>query len=294
MKSNYAKVIHFNPRSPRGERPIFRVQGAENGKFQSTLPAWGATFLFLPLLRWHVISIHAPRVGSDTISTNADNRYTIFQSTLPAWGATKHLLNRLTFFRISIHAPRVGSDSTWCASISDSRRFQSTLPAWGATAAFLAFGKAKTFQSTLPAWGATSSKPHPRLNKEISIHAPRVGSDIDVDAEGVLPFHISIHAPRVGSDENIAMLFNAIKYFNPRSPRGERPCLFCSRCHARDFNPRSPRGERQPTRLQGRWGGGFQSTLPAWGATGRRLSRTTNPYFNPRSPRGERLQGNPA
>ena len=111
MKSNYAKVIHFNPRSPRGERPIFRVQGAENGKFQSTLPAWGATFLFLPLLRWHVISIHAPRVGSDTISTNADNRYTIFQSTLPAWGATKHLLNRLTFFRISIHAPRVGSDS---------------------------------------------------------------------------------------------------------------------------------------------------------------------------------------
>ena len=56
--------------------------------FQSTLPVWGATYkvtvlVYLALL----ISIHAPRVGSDA-------------GQLPGEGGKE----------ISIHAPRVGSD----------------------------------------------------------------------------------------------------------------------------------------------------------------------------------------
>ena len=100
----------FNPRSPRGERRALSGKLVTRCTFQSTLPAWGATPAApqehaLRRISIHAprvgsdtyevtefervtISIHAPRVGSDTILTNAAIRYTIFQSTLPAWGAT--------------------------------------------------------------------------------------------------------------------------------------------------------------------------------------------------------------
>ena len=56
---------HFNPRSPRGERPKRSMPRRLSSRFQSTLPAWGATKLRLLLVRPCRISIHAPRVGSD-------------------------------------------------------------------------------------------------------------------------------------------------------------------------------------------------------------------------------------
>ena len=59
-----------------------------------------------------LISIHAPRVGSDQCP---------FRS---SW--------RLS---ISIHAPRVGSDQETTIAITRDKSFLSTLPAWGATAA---------------------------------------------------------------------------------------------------------------------------------------------------------------
>ena len=58
-----------------------------------------------------VISIHAPRVGSDYLAP--DN---------------------IDFPRISIHAPRVGSDGLLFLFSAPLQRFQSTLPVWGATA----------------------------------------------------------------------------------------------------------------------------------------------------------------
>ena len=56
----------------------------------------------------------------------------------------------------------------------------------------------------------------------ISIHAPRMGSDVRAPAYSTsLP--ISIHAPRMGSDyqQGIPRMFS--RNFNPRSPHGERP-----------------------------------------------------------------------
>ena len=60
--------IYFNPRSPCGERQNLVVKRACNSKFQSTLPVWGATRLVKPTPKLDVISIHAPRVGSDLLS----------------------------------------------------------------------------------------------------------------------------------------------------------------------------------------------------------------------------------
>ena len=103
-------VLYFNPRSPCGERLILGIVAMEAFLFQSTLPVWGATigsvlvFKFLPfqstLPVWgatrlkntdvfvFIISIHAPRVGSDSSNVIVS--------------CTKY---------ISIHAPRVGSDA---------------------------------------------------------------------------------------------------------------------------------------------------------------------------------------
>ena len=57
--------------------------------FLSTLPEWGATIRSGERIGLHVISIHAPRVGSDTMQSVT---YTPMRV-------------------ISIHAPRVGSDA---------------------------------------------------------------------------------------------------------------------------------------------------------------------------------------
>ena len=57
-----------------------------------------------------IISIHAPRTGSDQTALKTGADPVIFQSTLPARGATdgKDYIDADTI--ISIHAPRTGSD----------------------------------------------------------------------------------------------------------------------------------------------------------------------------------------
>ena len=78
-------------------------------------------------------------------------------------------------------------------------KFQSTLPVWGATAKAVVSRLLVVFQSTLPVWGATHFGGGDQRHEAISIHAPRVGSDL-LRAITYLKWH----------------------YFNPRSPCGER------------------------------------------------------------------------
>ena len=103
------------------------------------------------------------------------------------------------------------------------KQFQSTLPVWGATELpAVTFYEQQKFQSTLPVWGAT--RPPPRSGQ---------------------PLQISIHAPRVGSDVLWFFAASINFYFNPRSPCGERlGTAFVQQSLCRDFNPRSPCGER--------------------------------------------------
>ena len=81
--------LDFNPRSPRGERQKCDKKEVQHGKFQSTLPAGGATFFHLFSCARIVISIHAPRGGSDADGLHQQNDLG-FQSTLPAGGATRN------------------------------------------------------------------------------------------------------------------------------------------------------------------------------------------------------------
>ena len=191
---------HFNPRSPCGERLSGHQEALSLGVFQSTLPVWGATALYCTRDGGTMISIHAPRVGSDPVRPWTHGQSVPrFQSTLPVWGAT----NR------NIYSPSFTI-------------FQSTLPVWGATCAGRSPGISERFQSTLPVWGATPCWSMLYFSSRISIHAPRVGSDCrsrrrswraaDFNPRspcGERPapkrssdftWKISIHAPRVGSD----------------------------------------------------------------------------------------------
>ena len=101
---------YFNPRSPDGERQCGHFCGGHRA----------------------VISIHAPRMGSD---------YKEPADTL--------------ILEISIHAPRMGSDITADPRTKLTVQFQSTLPGWGATLNGSEAMLRVIFQSTLPGWGAT-------------------------------------------------------------------------------------------------------------------------------------------
>ena len=79
---------YFNPRSPRGERPVH----FKSGKYGLD------------------ISIHAPRGGSDVTTCAPQFIESLFQSTLPAGGATPVCALCRWHNAISIHAPRGGSD----------------------------------------------------------------------------------------------------------------------------------------------------------------------------------------
>ena len=144
------------------------------------------------------------------------------------------------------------------------------------------------FQSTLPARGATRHRRLPQRVLDISIHAPRTGSDL-LRRRPMVIHPISIHAPRTGSDAQLRVLHAPVGDFNPRSPHGERPVRVGGNSQTCYFNPRSPHGERQNAVFITNDATVFQSTLPARGATRcNHYAGNVRKYFNPRSPHGER------
>ena len=169
-------------------------------QFQSTLPVWGATAVSGCFGQLLVISIHAPRVGSDMqVRPGAVHNGYYFNPRSP-WGERPYDL--LSSRRCTI--------------------FQSTLPVGGATIREVTNTAQSEFQSTLPVGGATDSNSDFTKSFTISIHAPRVGSDhdfcnyflkeeifqstlpvwgaTDITYLAMMTDVISIHAPRVGSD----------------------------------------------------------------------------------------------
>ena len=76
---------------------------------------------------------------------------------------------------------------------------------------------------------------------EISIHAPRGGSDERRKYVINSPC-ISIHAPRGGSDQEGEDNEKRSDYFNPRSPWGERPLTEQHRKQSAKISIHAPRG----------------------------------------------------
>ena len=87
----------------------------------------------IKFLDHYKVSIHAPRVGCDTIACHSLTVSSLFQFTHPVWGATVAWHARLVVHGVSIHAPRVGCDFSVKAVIATVAQFQFTHPVWGAT-----------------------------------------------------------------------------------------------------------------------------------------------------------------
>ena len=101
----------FNPRSPHGERPRYRIQANTEASFQSTLSSRRAT-----------------------ADCRADKRvFHLFQSTLSSRRATGVRLWQQMYLFISIHALLTESDRTRTRFSSLEYRFQSTLSSRRAT-----------------------------------------------------------------------------------------------------------------------------------------------------------------
>jgi len=167
----------FNPRPPCGERRGRACRRICRCWFQSTPPVWGATIRDLVIKLISVVSIHAPRVGSD-----------------------EHLEYRDTGIDVSIHAPRVGSDSFNHSFILLMDEFQSTPPVWGATGLSLGYPLYREFQSTPPVWGATEISILEIRQFKFQSTPPVWGATwfLSPELQGAI---VSIHAPRVGSDK---------------------------------------------------------------------------------------------
>ena len=146
----------------------------------------------------------------------------------------------------------------------------------------------------------------------ISIHAPRVGSDILAnrakligmadfnprspcgERRRAIPLHavnlrISIHAPRVGSDSKSSTPDSIHFDFNPRSPCGERPAKDLVITQAIVISIHAPRVGSDRYVMEGGGQGLISIHAPRVGSDRYAVyPAEVSTYFNPRSPCGER------
>ena len=170
---------YFNPRSPRGERPDVPAPGSQASSISIHAPRGGSDRrrAVLNALFYRYFNPRSPR-GERLDGAGISVTQHLFQSTLPAGGATEKVRN-----------------------YRDNLLFQSTLPAGGATMSKMSsLRDLAIFQSTLPAGGATLDETAAGNLQNISIHAPRGGSDRVDYVLRTSDVMISIHAPRGGSD----------------------------------------------------------------------------------------------
>ena len=137
-------------------------------------------------------------------------------------GERLHAAFRDELVEISIHAPRMGSDQDTTKNPPHPPYFNPRSPDGERPSTRESMSRRSSFQSTLPGWGATVTGESGAGRRQISIHAPRMGSDRGASISG-----------------------RRRAYFNPRSPDGERQILSEYFAKVPNFNPRSPDGERR-------------------------------------------------
>ena len=238
-------------------------------RFQSTLPARGATYSFLAARRHSSISIHAPRTGSDEyIHRRTFKRTANFNPRSPHGERLQSIWHTAGSFHISIHAPRTGSDQLYELGMLSPTQFQSTLPARGATllmpfTAMLAIFQSTlpargataceavqvaamcVFQSTLPARGATLLMPFTAMLAIFQSTLPARGATAceAVQVAAMCVFQSTL--PARGATRKLLATLSARSHFNPRSPHRERRYRAkTTAARMKHFNPRSPHGER--------------------------------------------------
>ena len=312
-RSSAPRRLDFNPRSPCGERP-WRNSGRpwSSGHFNPRSPCGERPLVLDPQGYQRAISIHAPRVGSDSQVKVDFLGLLDFNPRSPCGERHSAGSRARALEEISIHAPRVGSDFGDFGRARERRYFNPRSPCGERRSSRVSRRDGAVFQPR-PAVGGATRRGGPFSCPTGIQSTPPVGGATTRRPYLPYRYNISIHAPRVGSDYQIFTSQRRRRHFNPRSPCGERRRAAGTAWSNPYFNPRSPCGERQSEVGYVPLIGGFQSTLPVWGATGSRpscgktgsisihaprvgsdlspvVSLQLSAYFNPRSPCGERRQ----
>ena len=169
--------LHFNPRSPWGERPTFDIFKPDGVIISIHAPRGGSDNLWVNAIATCEISIHAPRGGSDGYTSEAQIMISDFNPRSP-WGERRAPLvpldRRANFNPRSPWGERLGSNGQSAVNID----FNPRSP-WGERLVAVPVRvPVLRFQSTLPVGGATKGIARQNLIHKISIHAPRGGSDV--------------------------------------------------------------------------------------------------------------------
>ena len=211
----------FNLRSPHGERHNGTTLHHPHQRFQSTLPARGATFGVVRVTSPVSISIYAPRTGSD--NHNSRSSYSCHISIYaPRTGSDGgHQLREYMETDFNLRSPH-GERPFFFASSLGNIDFNLRSPHGERQGLVTVNGVQLVFQSTLPARGATWTSPVGAMESRYfnlrSPHGERLRHPPDLGGGGgfqsTLPArgataadagrdghpHISIYAPRTGSD----------------------------------------------------------------------------------------------
>ena len=170
------------------------------------------------------------------------------------------------------------------------QNFNPRSPCGERLAGYRFYSATKEFQSTLPLWGATGFSIYQVGDLDISIHAPLVGSD--ETNGGFCAIHMIFQStlPLWGATCRAGGAPICHKYFNPRSPCGERHGRVVFIGQALTISIHAPLvGSDRKEPLVTSCAVIFQSTLPLWGATTYSVYLNISIHnFNPRSPCGER------
>ena len=128
-----SRCWRFNPRAPRGARPLIGKIHQPGKTFQSARPAWGATLKGSWQGRSIKVSIRAPRVGRDWTAPAPMRWRGCFNPRAPRGARRKHPSRPDCRESFNPRAPRGARHNT--NRMRDVlTKFQSARPAWGATA----------------------------------------------------------------------------------------------------------------------------------------------------------------
>ena len=237
---------NFNPRSPQGERQCRYADFNAIRYFNPRSPQGERLPVTVHLCRLIAISIHAPRRGSDLRRYEREKSTSHISIHAPRRGSDGDITRKyIPTYNISIHAPRRGSDQMSLIIKSSIENFNPRSPQGERRYIVFKGGDDNVHFNPRSPQGErrrphASSVPH----RDFNPRSPQ-GERHYVFGRSKHAYLISIHAPRRGSD---------IQHSSGGFP-------------FQDFNPRSPQGERQMTRHSSPGLTGFQSTLPAGGAT---------------------------
>ena len=243
-KFHVDKTTQISIHAPRrGSDVLHLLLPLEIMVFQSTLPAGGATFVFLHaasmVINFNPRSPQGERLSSFYFFTCTFK----FQSTLPAGGATEPIILIASGIPISIHAPRRGSDFQGLCLIDPTDDFNPRSPQGERPETVFLLLPLTIFQSTLPAGGATAHRDEPIQANNFNPRSPQ------------------------GERQNAAIDANIVKTFQSTLPAGGATFEFGAASIAFIISIHAPR--RGSDAALGAVGGifAFQSTLPAGGAT---------------------------